>query len=168
MPINWPLFLFGVVIHAQEKMIADTTAVYSIDGILKEALRITAGEGGRMRNFAAFRALFLPTAHFTVVYNSDSFPTQAETASLEEFITYLHDPYYDDEYVEYELGKSVDEYNGIAQVFQVVYHKDGDRLEGKGVNSYQLVWFDGRWWIANVVWTNDLNGVPVPEKFLRN
>jgi hypothetical protein len=69
---------------------------------------------------------------------------------------------------EYETGKVVDEYNGIAHVFQSFFAKDSENNEEKGINSYQLVYSDSRWWIVNIVWTGDSNGIKVPGKYLGN
>ena len=69
-------------------------------------------------------------------------------------------------YIEYEISKVVNEYNGIASVFQTFYGKDSENKEEMGINSYQLVYFNHRWWIANLLWTGDNNGVKVPKKYL--
>lgn len=58
-------------------------------------------------------------------------------------------------------------YNGIANVFQSFYGKDSENKEERGINSYQLVYFKNRWWIANLLWTGDANGVKIPKKYLR-
>ncbi len=65
----------------------------------------------------------------------------------------MKDSYYDKGFEEFELGKVINEYNGIANVFQSFYGKDSEGAEEKGINSYQLVYFKNRWWIANMVWT---------------
>lgn len=158
--------LISTNLAAQEKMVADTTAVKSIDGIVKEVLRIISGEKGKTRDFEAFRNLFLPTANFTVHSHDESIPQPVETVSLQEFITMMDDPYYDQGFLEYEISKVIDEYNGIAHVFQSYHAKDSENHEEKGITSYQLVYFNDRWWIANIVWTGDSNGVKVPEKYL--
>ena len=162
------LILATTNINAQEKMMADTAAAYSIDGIVKEVLRVITGEEGKTRNWEAFRGLFLPTANFTILYHDSQFPEPVETVSLEELITLLHDEYYDQDFLEYETGKVVDEYNGIAQVFQSYYAKDTDGIVDKGITSYQLVFFNNRWWIANVIWTGNSNGVEVPDKYIQD
>jgi hypothetical protein len=159
-------FLISTNLVAQDEMAADTNAVNSINGIVKEALRLISGEKGKSRNWDAFRNLFLTTAEFTVLNHSDSIPQPVETVCLEEFIKLMHDQYYDQGYLEYEINKVVEEYNGIANVFQSFYGKDSENKEEKGINSYQLVYFRSRWWIANLVWTGDSNGVKVPEKYL--
>ena len=146
-------FLFASAnLFAQNKMAADTDAVHSIDGIVKEMLRIVSGEKGKSRNWDTFRNLFLPTAQFTVVNHSDSLPQPVETVSLEEFIKLMHNQYYDAGYLEYEISKVVNEYNGIANVFQSFYGKDSENVEERGINSYQLVYFNNRWWIANLIY----------------
>jgi hypothetical protein len=160
--------LISINLAAQNKMTADTTAVRSIDGIVKEVLRIISGEKGKIRNWEIFRSLFLPTANFTIVNHNDSLFSPSETVSLEEFITLLNDEYYDNGFLEYETGKVVEEYNGIAHVFQSFYAKDSEKHEERGITSYQLVYFNGRWWIANVVWTGNSNGANIPEKYLNN
>ena len=155
-------------LKAQESRSADTSAVKTIDGVIKEVLRITSREKGKAANWDAFRNLFLPTASFTVLNHDDAFPLPAETVTLDEFIALMQDSYYEEGYIEYELGKIVNEYNGIANVFQSVYQKDSENVEVRGMNSYQLIYFEDRWWVANLVWTTDSNGVEIPEKFLKN
>lgn len=152
---------------AQESMTSDTNAVKSIDGITKEVLRLISGEKGKVRNWQALRNLFLPTATFTVLNNNDSLQQPVETVSLDDFIKLMHDEYYEQGYLEYETGRTIDEYNGIANVFQSFYGKDSENKEERGINSYQLVHFKKRWWIANLLWTGDTNGVKIPKKYMR-
>lgn len=130
-------------------------------------MNLSTGEKGKVRNWEAFRNLFLPTATFTVLYHDEAFPTPSETVTLDQFIELMHYAYYDKGYIEYELGKVVNEYNGIANVFQSVYQKDSGGVEGRAINSYQLLYFNDRWWVANLVWTTDSNGIEVPEKYLK-
>lgn len=94
-------------------------------------------------------------------------PMESETVSLDEFMELLKDPYYDDHYLEYQTGKVINEYNGIANVFQSFRAKDRDGLDARGISSYQLIHLQGRWWISNVLWTGNDNGVPIPERYLQ-
>ncbi len=81
------------------------------------------------------------------------------------FLELLRDPYYEEDFSESELHQVVDAYNGIAQVFQTFEVTDADAYQGRGITSYQLVHFEERWWIVNVLWTSDSNGVAIPEKY---
>src|SRR5690606_28397516 len=107
-------------------------------------LRTISGEPGKKRNWEAFENLFLETATFTAHTHSDSFPQQVETVRLKEFLELLQNPYYEQGFLEYEINKVVEEYNGIAHVFQTYYARDSENYEEKGINSYQLVYFDNR------------------------
>ena len=108
----------------------------------------------------AIRNLFHPSAIFTV---ADS--TMAETVSLDEFLNLLKDPYYEQGYLEKEIHKVVDEYNGIAQVFQSFYGKDSEGTEERGINSYQLTYYGERWWIVSLLWTIESKSVKIPAKY---
>ena len=135
-------------------------SVKSIDGIIDELLDQITIEKGEKMDTTAIRNLFHPSAIFTV---ADS--TNAETASLDDFLTLLKDPYYEQGYLEKEIHKVVDEYNGIAQVFQTFYGKDSEGVEEKGINSYQLTYYSGRWWIVSLLWTIESKSVGVPTKY---
>ncbi len=158
--------LFSSTLFAQEKMKPNVNATQSIDGIVKEVLRIVSGEKGEKRDLESFRDLFLPTAQFTVHSHSQSVSNPVETVDLDEFIDLLKDPYYEQGYSETEISKVVDEYNGIAQVFQTYQARDSEGVEEKGITSYQLVHFNARWWIVNVLWTGNSNGVEIPDHYL--
>ena len=165
------LLVFSIIIttmssSAQVKLSSDTNAVKSIDGIVKEVLKLVSGKKGTTRNWEALRNLFLSTATFTVLNNNDSIPIPVETISLDDFINLLHDEYYEQGYFEYEISKTIDEYNGIANVFQSFYGKDSENTEERGINSYQLVYFNKRWWIANMLWTIETKGAKIPKKYL--
>lgn len=163
------LFLFNsvIIVKAQEIMLSDTNAVKSIDGIVKEVLRLQSGENGKTRNWKALRNLFLPTATFTILNNSDAIHQPVETVSLDDFIKLLHDDYYEKGYLEHETGKTINKFNGIANVFQSFYGKDSENEEARGINSYQLVYFGKRWWIVNLLWTLETDKIKIPKKYLR-
>lgn len=170
MKIFFALLLFFnsvISLKAQEIMLPDTNAVKSIDGIVKEVLRLQSGKSGQTRNWKALRNLFLSTATFTILNTSDSLHQPTETVSLDDFIELMHDDYYEEGYLEYETGKIIDEFNGIANVFQSFYGKDSKNEEARGINSYQLVYFGKRWWIANLLWTLETDKVKIPKKYFR-
>ena len=136
-------------------------AVKTIEGIIDELLDQITIEKGEKMDTAAVRKLFHPSAILTVADSSS-----AETISLDDFLVLLKDPYYENGYLEKEIYKVVDTYNGIAQVFQSFYGKDSEGSEIRGINSYQLVYFEDRWWISNLTWTFETEENPIPDKYL--
>lgn len=163
------IICFGFTFHlnAQEMMIPDTNAVKSIEGILSEVFRIYNGEPGKKRNWAAFGDLFLPSARFTFLDNNGT-PGPYETVDLVEFVEILVDADFDEAFLTYETGKVVEEFNGIAHVFQSFYLKKKEGNERRGINSYQLLYDQGRWWIVSMLWTLDSEEEKIPEKYLEN
>ena len=158
-------FLVSCHLSAQQNP-RDIASVNTIDGIVNEVLTIVSGEKGKKRNWERFRQLFLPTAQFAVLFHKDDGTKSINTLTLEEFVRLAGHSYQDSGFLEYEIFKTVDEYNGIAQVFQSYYAKELD-IEEKGINSFQLIHDGKRWWIFSLMWTNDRNGVKIPEKYLK-
>lgn len=155
------------ILKGQEMMLPDTNALKTVNGIVNETLRLISSEKGKTRNWEALRNLFLPTATLTVRNDNDSITQPMETVTLVEFIDLMHNEYYENGYLEYEMGKTVEEFNGIANVFQSFVGKDSEGKKERGINSYQLIYFDKRWWIANLLWTLETNSVKIPKRYLR-
>lgn len=140
----------------------------NVNELVKETQRVISIEKGQVIDTAYFRTLFLPTAHFSMVGQEDGVFMQ-ETMGLDEFLATLTDEYYSLGYHEEGMGEIVEEYNGMAQVIQSFEGMDSENETGKGVNSYQLVYSEGRWWIANMVWAMSADdGEDIPRKYLRN
>jgi len=165
------LFLLACRLSFAQTTTTDTLAVHSIEGIVNQGFEMLSNINGDISNLDRMRELYLPDARFTILYHpNDSFPVAYESVSLNEFFEYMKEEheYYEKGFVQYEIGKVVNEYNGIANVFQSFYAKDSDNEEARGISSYQLIYFDDRWWISDVLWTANTNGVKIPEKYLTN
>lgn len=103
-------------------------------------------------------------------HKSNSIPPKYETLLLDKFFEFMQEAheYYERVFSQYELGKLINKYNGIANVFQSFYAKNSENQEAIGMISYQLVYFEDRWWILDVLWTTDTNGIKILEKYLKN
>ena len=140
----------------------------NVKEITNETQRLVSIKQGENIDTASFRKLFLPTAHFTVVGEENGNRIH-ETMNLNAFIETLTDEYYTKGYFETNKGQVIEEYNGIAQVIQSFYGEDSDGIKAYGVGSYQLVYSNKRWWIANMIWTSSLNeGKDIPKKYFKN
>mgnify|MGYP006274230525 FL=1 len=141
----------------------NTDAASSIKSIVSETHRLISVREGHKSNLTAFKNLFLPEARFMIRNNDPAFPV--ESVTLDEMIELLKDDYYAS-YEEYGSGMVIEEYNGIAHVFESFYGKDSEGVEARGMNSYQLVYFEDRWWISSVLWTLETEENPIPQKYL--
>lgn len=159
--ILYLLTIFSLACPAQDPV---PPAAESIDGIVQELLDQVTIEKGESMDTAAIRDLFHPTALLTVLMHMEN-GSYAESISLDDFMVMLRDPYYEEGYLEKEIHKVVDEYNGIAQVFQSFYGKDSEGVEARGINSYQLARYQDRWWIVSMLWTLETNEAAIPGEY---
>src|ERR1700733_15182732 len=138
--------LFSTSIFAQSGMGNNPRDFKTIDGILRALLQGVSNNNGEARNWTAFRTLFLPSCTFTVVNHSDSLFKPLETVNLYEFIKAVSKDSDEVGYTEKELGRITQRFNGIANVFQGFVGIDAENNKQRGVNSYQLVFANNRWY----------------------
>lgn len=132
----------------------------SIDGIIDQLLDQITIEQGETMDTTAIRNLFYPKALLTVASSEGP-----ETVSLDDFLVLLKDPYYEAGYLEKALHRITEQYNGIAHVFETFYGKDSEGQEDRGMNSYQLTYYQDRWWIVSMLWTVEAKNDPIPTKY---
>ena len=63
----------------------------------------------------------------------------------------------------------IERFGNLATAFQVYETRFGEngKVEDRGVNTYQLVFDKGRWWIASLLFTPETKSQPIPEKYLK-
>ena len=161
--------LLGMQNQSEAQKILSTNNTNTIEGITDRMLELISGDIGEERNWDAFRNLFLPSAQMLSTGVSSDGRAEVNSMSIEEFVTNIGPYYSRDGFEEYSIGLTVNEFNGIANVFQSFYCKNlKGTYEKRGINSYQLVFKDGRWWVANVLFTNETPSNPLPDKYLSN
>ncbi len=133
----------------------------TVNGIVNEVLTLISAEEG---DWEKFRGLFLSSAHFMVVSENGQMGVHMQSFALEDLVR-LFQKSAGRDFQEIQLNLEIDEYNGIAQAWQTYEVRIGD-ASNQGINSYQLVYHADRWWIASMVWTNNTNGVSIPENYL--
>ena len=130
-------------------------------------LELISGDKGASRDWNTFKSLFLPSAQLMATNIAQDGSYQVSAMSIDEFVTNIGPVYSRDGFEEYSIGLTVNEFNGIANVFQSFYCKNlVGTYEKRGINSYQLVFKENRWWVANLLFTNETDKSPLPEKYL--
>lgn len=139
----------------------------SPEGITAKMLELISVPQGQNPNWDEYRMLFIPNAQKIYVNPNAQEGRQVRSSSLEEFIRNTGPLYGRDGFEEMVIGHSINEYNGIAQVFQSFYCKNLiGTYEKRGINAYQLVYADNRWWITSVTFTNETDDRPIPAEYL--
>lgn len=161
--------LFGVQsMHAQSyPQAADVGTPEAIVQAAYEAIQRAPGEH---YNWDRFRSLFLPQA--TLIPNTEQSGGTFVVYAPEDFIA-LVDSFTvvggsnDKGFAEEAIYNEVHRYGDIAQVFST-YQKhfwDDDQILGRGINSFQLVFSDGRWWIVSIIWDEETGAGPIPKAY---
>ncbi len=123
------------------------------DSVALRLLDLITVEPGNQIDTAAVHELFYPQAKLHVLYPGEE--ASIESVDLSVFLEMLTDPYYTAGYVEFEISREVESYHGIAHIFQRFGGKDSEGSEESGMNSYQMGFYDDRWWIISMLWTID-------------
>ena len=158
------IIIFPLMLSAQ----IDSMALKTPEGITNRMLELISMEQGEEGSWDEYRNLFLPTAQKISVRRSDApMSKQLRVMNLEEFVRYVGPLYSRDGFEEIVIGQTINEYNGIAQVFQTFQCKNLiGTYEKRGVNSFQLVYINDRWWIASTTFTNETEDNPLPNEFI--
>jgi len=140
----------------------------SVESAVTAALACISGDKGAARDWERFRNLFLPTAQLNAVFHKND-STWVSVNSLDDFIVKAGTWYVDNGFHEYAIKNQIDIFGNIAHVFQSYGAKTEDDGEiGRGINSYQLAFDKGRWWIVNLIWDSETEEIKIPEKYLKH
>ncbi len=162
------LLCFGItcISFAQGKVTPSEVA--TPEALVETALKIISGPKGQKRDMEKFKALFLPDAQMGgVFYGGDS--SFVSIITVTKFAERNGPAYADLAFYENQIGLRVERFANIATAFQTYetrYGKDG-KVEARGINTYQLVFDKGRWWVASLLFTPETAKQPIPEKYLK-
>lgn len=161
------ILIASILIPLIAKAQVDTTAVKSIKGITDKMLKLISVPVGQDPNWEEYRNLFLPTAQKISLKPNGKPGRQVRSWNLEEFIRNVGPLFGRDGFKEVSIGLTVNEYNGVAVAFQSYHSKNLlGTYEKRGVNTYQLVYKDNRWWIANSLFVSEDPKNKIPEKYI--
>ena len=138
----------------------------SIESIVSAVLQTISGEKGEKRDWDRFQNLFLPTAQLNAVFHRND-SSWIAVNTIKEFIDKAGTWYIDNGFSEYAFKNQIDSFGNIAHVFQSYGAKTADDGEiERGINSYQLVYDKGRWWIVNLLWDSETKHTKIPDKYM--
>lgn len=160
-------FLFVVLAPLQIFAQVDTMALKTPEGVTQKMLEFISFEKDEVKDWDEFRNLFLPRAELIAIYPDAPPARQVSSLNLEEFVRYAGSTYPSEGFEEIVIGLDVKEFNGIATVFESFYCKTkSGSYEARGVNTYQLVFLNNRWWIASTMFVNETEDVKLPNEYL--
>lgn len=145
--------------------------VESIDAIMTALYEVVNRPPGEPYDWDRFRTLCLPEAHLIPNLEQTGGAFMVLTpGGFAEWIDGMTDPSdpADPGFREEEIARQVHRFGDVAQVF-TTYQKrywDADEILGRGINAVNLVHNDGRWWVASIVWDEEVGAGPIPARYL--
>ncbi len=145
--------------------------VDSIDAIMGAIYDVISGPADTPRDWDRFRSLFHESARLVPVRSRGRPPRPTPKVWTPEDYVRMAGPQLDRQaFYEAELGRRVDRFRNIAQVFSsyaLRMSPDGQPIR-RGINSFQLQ-FDGkRWQILNLIWEDESEDAQIPERYLKS
>ena len=157
------LFLIGLVLAGS----LTATAQYEADtrtpeSVVKACLDIISVNKGETPDWKRMQNLLMNGASFTMCYTkNDTAKTRWFTLEQMKKMGYERTGF-----TETQLAIDVQQFGGMANVFQSYEARTHDgRHNQRGINSYQLIYDHGRWWISSLMWTDATRSNPLPAKF---
>lgn len=154
-------------LHAQDARPADVASPEAIVTAAYEAIQRAPGVA---YDWDRFRSLFLPGA--LLIPNTEQtggafrpLSPEAFAARVDSFTVVGGER--DRGFAEEEVHHVVHRYGDVAQVFSTYAKRfwDEDVVRGRGINSFNLVHHDGRWWIVSIAWDEETGAGPVPAAY---
>ena len=145
--------------------------VKSLDAIVAALYDVISGDAGVQRDWDRFRSLFYPGARMIPSgKNAKTGKVGARIASPEAYIQANESFLEGEGFHELELGRHVDTFGTISQVFSAYEarnRKSDEKPFLRGINSIQLLNDGSRWWVLTVAWSPETPDNPLPEQFTK-
>ncbi|QDO95583.1 hypothetical protein FNB79_16930 [Formosa sediminum] len=143
--------------------------VASLETTLGTLYLSVSGGKKEKRDWDLFKFLFKDDAKLITTGVDYEGKLQAKYMTPEEYVKSSKSWMLKNGFYEKEIHRIVHTYGDITQVFSTfeAFHSENDKKPFmRGVNSIQLL-FDGtRWYIINLLWTNETKEKPIPAEFL--
>jgi hypothetical protein len=149
---------------------ADPKDVGSLDAIMKAVYDVISGDAGKARDWNRFRTLFHKDARLIPSgKNPQTGVVGARVLTPEDYVERAGPNLEKNGFHEREIGRHVDMYGNIAQVFSsyASFHKADDKEPFmRGINSFQLLNDGKRWWVVTIYWQQETPDNLIPKEFL--
>ncbi|MEM6287951.1 MAG: hypothetical protein AAF845_12410 [Bacteroidota bacterium] len=165
------LLLLAVPAFAQEANPADVASPEAIVAAVYASLDRAPGED---HDWDRFLTLYHPDAR--LLPNPEQMNGAERVFTPREYADYYINLYAsvdflgspnDQGFSEAQVHHVTHRFGDVATVFST-YEKSiyqGEEMLGRGINSFQLVFREGRWWVVSVAWDEEDGAGPVPDEF---
>ena len=149
---------------------ANPTDVASPDAIIAALYDVISGPAGQPRDWNRFRSLFASGARLIPSRRAQGAPPRPVALTPDEYAQRAATGLTTNGFFEREIGRSMDRFGTIAQVFSAYESKrsaSDPKPFARGINSIQLFDDGTRWYVVTVFWDSERPDNPIPEKYLK-
>ena len=142
----------------------------SVDSIVAALYDVISGPAGAPRNWNRMRALFAPDAKLMVIAARPEGGFGLRAMTVEDYIGRNMSAFNTSGFYEREIARTTESFGQLAHVFstyELLRSPNDAKPFMRGINSIQLAHDGKRWWIANLVWRAEDNGLVLPERYLQ-
>ncbi|HOT98199.1 MAG TPA: hypothetical protein PLG50_00665 [bacterium] len=144
--------------------------VVAPDAVVRAAYECISGPRGRDRDWDRMRNLWIGNARIILSSADYEGKSRWENLTLESFIQRVSDYYKAQGFFEREIASTIQRFGNVAQIWSTFEIRKGSStgpVISRGINSWQLVRHEERWWIAQLVYDFESSRNPLPERYLK-
>ncbi|MDX1392785.1 MAG: hypothetical protein R3195_00270 [Gemmatimonadota bacterium] len=145
--------------------------VASPEAIVSATYESIARAPGERYDWVRFESLFLPGA--SLIPSIEQTNGSLRVLSVRDFIDWIDAGTTvggagDHGFSEDGIHNVTERYGDIAHVFSTYEKHLYGQTEnlGRGINTFQMIFNDGRWWITSIAWDEEIGAGPIPAKYL--
>lgn len=161
------LLLVGTAAQASDEKYGERVA--TLDATIKTLYAVISGDKGVERDWELFRYLFKPGARLMPSGKRPDGSVGLQILSPEDYITRSGPFLVGNGFHEVEIGRKVDTYGTITQVFSTYEARnslDDQAPFMRGINSIQLLKDNDRWWVISIFWMAESEEHPLPDAYI--
>jgi len=142
---------------------ANPADVASLDAIMRAVYDVISGPAGAKRDWDRMRSLFTSNARLMPLAGNG-----LRSGTIEDYISSSGPMLERDGFFEQEIAHTVELYGDIAHVFSTYQARRTATgpVFMRGINSFQLVRYGGRWWVVSIMWQQEAPTRPIPPQYL--
>ena len=126
--------------------------------------KLVSGPAGQQRDWDRYRSLYRPDARLITQDTSG----RSYEMTVEDYIRNYGPLFADRGIAEEQIWQQQLRFGNLVHIWSTYqYHwLDDESDRGRGIASFQVLFEEGRWRIASLVWQMESDGNPLPKEYL--
>jgi hypothetical protein len=153
----------GVEFPARPQDVASTKAI--IDAMYESL----SGPAGQPRDWNRMKSLCVTKNHSIRTGKLPDGRVACKIMNTDEYIRQMEPWLLQNGFFETEIHRAEERFGNIAHVMSTYESRrnaDDPKPFMRGINSYQLLFDENRWWVINAMWQHESDEFPIPSRFL--